>query len=126
MTFLEVIVEFKNWIGGGTAVGILSAVLIYRSSKKGRDIDWYDRAINQVKDLDKEVEELKGVVKELNGIIRSLNSEVTEERTEKIRLLGVVAKLEEVISGLKIQIEEKKEDTKKDPKKKGEVINEQI
>lgn len=115
MTFLEVIVEFKNWIGGGTAVGILSAVLIYRSSKKGRDIDWYDRAINQVKELDKEIIELK-------EIIKSLNSEVVFERTEKIKLQGVVEKLENIIYGLKIQLEDKKEDTKK----KGEVINEQI
>lgn len=114
MTFLEVIVEFKNWIGGGTAVGILSAVLIYRSSKKGRDIDWYDRAINQVKDLDKEILELK-------EIIRSLNSEVIFERAEKIKLQGVVEKLENIIFGLKSQLEDKKEDTKK----KGVIDNEQ-
>lgn len=114
MTFLEFVLEFKNWIGGGTAIGLLSAVLIYRSSKKGRDIDWYDRAINQVKDLDKEVMELK-------EIIRSLNSEVIFERTEKIKLQSVVEKLENIIFGLKAQLEDKKEDTKK----KGVVDNEQ-
>lgn len=116
MNFSDVIIEFlQSWLGGGTIVGIVSAVLLYKSSKKGRDIDWYDRAINQVKDLDKEVSELKDIIKSLNG-------DLAHEREEKEKLQGVVKKLESIISGLKIQIEDKIEDSKK----KGSIENEKL
>jgi len=96
---------FQSWLGGGLGgglvVGIFSAILIYKSSKKDRDIDWYDRAINQVKDLDKEVNTLKEK-------IESLNFTLQIERTEKKELQILVKKLELIIAELKEKIESHK------------------
>lgn len=108
MSLTEMFTDFlQSWLGGGAIVGIFSAVLIYKSSKKGRDIDWYDRAINQVKDLDKEVSDLK-------ERINSLNVSLVAEQKEKHELQDVVKKLEYIISVLKAQIETEKKVLKKE------------
>lgn len=122
MTVAEMIIEFfKSWLGGGTIVGLFSAILIWKSNKKGRDIDWYDRAIVQVKELDAKIIELEKIITKLEDIISKLNDKVLSEKHEKERLQEVVKQMQDVIISLKQQLEENKEVTKK-----GSGENEQV
>lgn len=104
---MNVAMEFlQSWLGGGAIVGILSAYLLYRSNDKGRDIDWYDRAILQVKELDAKIIELEKNIKKLNGTIQS-------EREEKQKLQALVRDMEYIIKELRVQMEDRLESKKK-------------
>lgn len=86
-------------IGGGGLVGLLSIVLQYQSKKKGSDIDWYDRAVEQVKSLDKEIDELKVEIKDLKA-------ELYKEKRNKFEMERIIKKLEETVSELETQLGE--------------------
>lgn len=106
MTFWEFIYSL---LGGGTLVGMLSAFLLFINNKKGHDIDWYDRAIVQVKELDAQIVTLEAIIKELNGNLQ-------HEREEKEKLQSVLKKMENTIIVLKNELD--------DFKKKGSNKNE--
>lgn len=86
-------------IGGGGLVGLLSIVLQYQSKKKGSDIDWYDRAVEQVKSLDKELDEIKTEVRELKA-------ELYKEKRNKFEMGKIINRLEDTISELEKQLGE--------------------
>lgn len=109
MTFWEFVYSL---LGGGTLVALVSALLLFVNNKKGHEIDWYDRAIVQVKELDAKIKELEAIIAKLNDSLKS-------ERDEKLKLQELVREMEFIIKGLKIQIEGKIED-----KKKGSVEHE--
>lgn len=77
-------------LGGGSLATIIVAWFQYRAKTKGGEIDWYDRAVDQVKTQDETIRRLKEYISDLEEKVRELEKQNDD-------LLDLVEELEELV-----------------------------
>lgn len=84
-------------LGGGSIATVISVLFQHFQKKQDNKIDWYDRAVSQVKELDENVKELKELLQES----QDKNKELTKENIE---LQRAIMKMEISIDRLKDEL----------------------
>ena len=84
-------------LGGGSIATVISVLFQHFQKKQDNKIDWYDRAVAQVKEMDENVKELKELLQES----QDKNKELTKENIE---LQRAIMKMEISIDRLKDEL----------------------
>lgn len=88
-------------LGSGAAISLIGIILQVWQKQKGTDIDWYDRAVGQVKAQDEVIQQLK----KAKELLREENLLLREENRE---LKSVIENIENLLEELEQENEEAK------------------